>query len=180
MTIKEPSTSAEFEAMWRLNHAVFAHELRLHDEHENLSLEDKFHHKNIYRIAVDEEQCVVAMIAAHWQEPFSAVGHFGDMLQKMLIPAKTAEIRIFATIPEYRKRHVAIRLGATILRELFRRQFEMVVISGISSQRVLYEHIGFKVVGEPILIGEATFYPMIASLPEIMSSQKAFLRYCDE
>ncbi|MBO7091348.1 MAG: hypothetical protein J6W23_06150, partial [Victivallales bacterium] len=52
-TIKSPESELEVRGMWRLNHAVFAEEYPQHPVEPDGCLIDKFHGKNIYRIAWD-------------------------------------------------------------------------------------------------------------------------------
>ena len=49
LLVKEPESDEEFQAMWQLNHEVFAGELGQHPRHPDCWLVDKFHHKNRYR-----------------------------------------------------------------------------------------------------------------------------------
>ena len=62
--IKSPESDAEIHRMWRLNHAVFAEEYPQHPAELDGYLIDKFHDKNIYRIAWDGQD-VLGMISAH-------------------------------------------------------------------------------------------------------------------
>lgn len=46
LLVKVPESDEEFQAMWQLNHEVFAGELGQHPRHPDCRLVDKFHHKN--------------------------------------------------------------------------------------------------------------------------------------
>lgn len=107
------------------------------------------------------------MICAHWKEPFSAVERFGDVMRRAMVPGVTAELRLFAVRPEYRKTPLAPRLGATIFKKLDEMGFRLLIISGISEQKEFYD-ISVSAVGDPVQDGEALFYPMVADLPPIL------------
>ena len=82
--IKSPESDAEIHRMWRLNHAVFAEEYPQHPASADGCLIDKFHGKNIYRIAWDGKN-VLGMISAHWRPPFSAVAKFGGTVERHIV-----------------------------------------------------------------------------------------------
>lgn len=165
--IRPPRDEAEIRQLWHLNHAVFSEELRQHDIHDDGLLVDKFHAKNLYFAGWDNGEAV-GMICAHWKEPFSAVDRFGEVMRNKIIPGKTAEIRLFALRPEYRKTSLAPRLGTMMFKKLEEMEFSLLIISGISTQKGFYEHIGFGAIGEPVKDGDAYFYPMAADLALIL------------
>jgi len=176
MLIKEPETKAEIDSMWQLNHRIFAEEFPQHPPHADGRLVDKFHAKNLYRIAWDGER-TVGMICAHWQPPFSAVMKFGSWLSSRLPEGKTAEIRLFALLPEYRCGPLAIALAASMLVELEKRGLQTLVISGISVQQKFYRHIGFQVAGEPVNENGVIFFPMTGDLSAILKTNPTWQKY---
>ena len=177
--IKSPESDAEIHRMWRLNHAVFAEEYPQHPTSADGCLIDKFHGKNIYRIAWDGQD-VLGMISAHWRPPFSAVAKFGETVERLLIDGKTAEIRLLALQKEVRGTSLAVQLAVSLMTELQSLGMELLVISGISVQVRFYRHVGFEVVGEPVSENGIVFYPMIGRLEEILSRKDVIERYaCD-
>lgn len=176
--IKVPETDQEYCSMWQLNHEVFAREFPQHPTTENGQLIDKFHGKNVYRIAWDGQQ-VLGMISAHWKPPFSAVQKFGEPLEKKLLPGKTGEIRLLALRKEIRGSSLAVKLGVSIMKELLCQGMELVVISGISSQVNFYQHIGFKVQGAPVTENGIDFYPMLGNLKEMITQHTTYERYAE-
>jgi ribosomal protein S18 acetylase RimI-like enzyme len=163
ITIKVPDTEQEFQEMWQLNCDVFCRELGQHPVPEGGLLVDRFHEHNFYRIAWDGEH-VCGMICAHSDPPFSAVGHFGEVMAKEVIPGKTAEIRLFSLRPGFRGSRVAAQLAAALSFDLKARGIEKVIITAVASQCRLYKHIGFEVIGGSIIDGNVEFYPMIANV----------------
>ena len=174
--IKEPASEAEFRGMWRLNHAVFAEEYPQHPAEPDGCLVDKFHGKNIYRIAWDGKN-VLGMISAHWKPPFSAVAKFGETVERLLIDGKTAEIRLLALRKEVRGTSLAVQLAISLMTELQSLGMELLVISGISVQVRFYRHVGFEIVGEPVSENGIVFYPMIGHLDKILSRKDICERY---
>ena len=166
VTIGEPRTVAEIRGMWQLNHDVFSRELHQHELHPDGILVDKFHNKNLYRIALKNGE-VIGMVCAHWQPPFSAATRFGAVLTPWLTERKIGEIRLFAVKPEWRHTTVSCRLAASLIAALAEQGIERLVISGIASRKTLYEHAGFHVAGPPVRDGAAEFYPMIADLESL-------------
>ena len=101
LLVKVPESDEEFQAMWQLNHEVFAGELGQHPRHPDCWLVDKFHHKNRYRIAWDGS-VAAGMICAHSEPPFSAEMRFGQVIASRIRKGRTAEIRLFTVRKEYR------------------------------------------------------------------------------
>ena len=174
--IKSPEGELEVRGMWRLNHAVFAEEYPQHPAKPDGCLIDKFHGKNIYRIAWDGQD-VLGMISAHWRPPFSAVAKFGETVERLLIDGKTAEIRLLALRKDMRGTSLAVQLAVSLMTELQRLGMELLVISGISVQVRFYRHVGFEVVGDPVSENGIVFYPMIGRLEEILSRKDVIERY---
>ena len=163
ITIKIPDTEQEFQEMWQLNCDVFCRELGQHPVPESGILVDRFHENNFYRIAWDGEH-VCGMICAHSDPPYSAVGHFGKVMEKEVIPGKTAEIRLFAIRVGFRGSRIMAQLAAALSFDLKARGIEKVIITAVADRRRLYEHIGFEVIGDSIIDGSVEFYPMIANV----------------
>jgi len=163
ITIKAPETPEEFREMWQLNCDVFCRELGQHPVPDDGTLIDRFHDRNFYRIAWDGEH-VLGMISAHTDPPYSAVAHFGGVMEREILPGKTAEIRLFALRPGFRGSRIAAELSQAISAELRSRGVEKVLITAVAAQCRLYRHIGFRQVGDPIIDGRAEFYPMVADV----------------
>ena len=65
-SFRKAETEAELEQVFRLNHEVFAGELRQHHTNTHGILVDKFHDKNSYLIAMAHQQ-VIGMLTYHDQ-----------------------------------------------------------------------------------------------------------------
>ncbi len=168
--ITAPRHPADFDAMWRFNHTVFATELAMRECCPEARLVDKFHGKNFYRIAIDPtDSMIIGMISAHHQAPYSAVEHFGETVADGIADGLLGEIRLYAVAPAWRKTSVAARLGLAVLEALDAAGVTEVVISGISEQQEFYKHLGFQVVGKPVSCGHTLLYPMRSPLPRLLN-----------
>ena len=177
-----PETAEEFEQLWQLNHQVFASELKMRSISEEGKIVDKFHHKNIYRAArVISDGTLAGMISAHWRPPYSAAAHFGESVVTPPAEGKLAEIRLFALLPQYRSTTLASQLAVPLLLELGSQGVSEVIISGISTRKTFYEHIGFQAIGDALREGETLLYPMRGKLPLILARcRQALERYSKE
>ena len=142
-------------------------------------LVDKFHHNNIFLVArCTAEVALIGMISAHHEAPYSAAEHFGEEIASLPADGLLAEIRLFALLPGYRSTTLAAQLAVPLLLELEKKGVSEVIISGISTRKKFYEHIGFQVMGEGVVSGETVLYPMRGKLQTILHCcQQALERY---
>lgn len=175
LLIKVPESDEEFQAMWQLNHEVFAGELGQHPRYSDCRLVDKFHYKNRYRIAWDGS-AAVGMICAHSEPPFSAEMRFGQVIASRIRKGKTAEIRLFAVRKEYRFTTLPARLAVPLLLELKSSGIENIIISAVEFRRRLYSRLGFITLGESVMDGASRFYPMAAELESLCRHCQCVLR----
>ena len=167
--IISPESAEEFQKLWQLNYQIFAAELKMRPETQTPFLVDKFHHKNIYRVArCTAEGAFIGMISAHHEAPYSAAEHFGEEIASLPADGLLAEIRLFALLPGYRSTTLAAQLAVPLLQELDSRGVSEVIISGISNMRSFYEHLGFCVAGAPVKEGSTLLYPMRGKLSLIL------------
>lgn len=177
--IRKPLSDSDFNAMWSLNHAVFAEELSQHQCRPDGLLQDKFHHKNTYFIACRGNE-FAGMISAHWQQPFSFDMKFSLESASMYQNDRLGEVRLLCVKKKYRSSTVASRLLFAIVRELEKKNITRILISGIDKQKRLYEHMGFNVVGESLKDGNAVFHPMSADRTEILGRLDKVLKRYDK
>ena len=177
-----PCTEEEFDALWQLNHEIFASELKMRATSDNGRIVDKFHHKNIYRaLRVCDSGKLAGLISAHWQAPYSAAAHFGDEVCAPPREGKLGEIRLYALLAQYRSTTLAAQLAVPLLLELDKNGVSEVIISGISTRKRFYEHLGFKAAGEPVAEGDTQLYPMRGNLKEILNNcRRALERFAAE
>ncbi len=176
-TFRLPDSEADWQSVWELNHAVFSAELGQHPVAADGRLTDRFHAGNLYRVAWQDERAA-GMITAHFQAPFSAVERFGQSMADQVLPGETAEIRLFAVRPEFRRTPLPLRLAASLLAELSRRGVKRLIISGYEERRRLYERIGFRIVGEAVRDGNAVFHPMATDLATVLTLGRGAMTRC--
>ncbi len=152
--------SAELiEQIHRLNHDVFAVEIRQHAVRADRRLIDKFHDKNSYFVALDNGD-VVGLVSTHWTRPFSIEERCPGFGEKIPLDARVAEIRLLAVRRDYRRSGVFWGLVATVAEFLLKAGFEVAVISALSERQSMYERLGFEALGDATSSGEASFVPM--------------------
>lgn len=176
IVIKKPETPEEFHSMWQLNSDIFCRELGLREMPPEGILIDRFHNDNFYNIAWDGSQ-VVGMLCAHQNPPYSAVDHFGEVMEREIVPDHTAEIRLFALRPGVRGSRIAAKLSFALAHDLQERNITKVLISAVADQCRLYRHLGFQAIGDPINERGVLLYPMIA---DVESSFKLLCRIYQE
>ena len=158
-------TEAEMQQVHRLNHRTFVEEVGQYPDDGSEMLVDKFHDKNRYFIALEDET-VVGMMAVHSEPPFSVTDRLEDpaLLDSF---GKVMEVRLFAIEPN--KRYGPVSRGLLwLVYEWARLQgFTHLVISGIESRIRLYERMGFRRIGKPVEDGDAAFVPMVLSFDSI-------------
>jgi hypothetical protein len=155
-SFKKAETEAELEQVFRLNHEVFAEEVRQHPSAPDRRLVDKFHRKNQYAIAL-LDGVVVGMIAFHDEPPYSVEQKLADT--GVLVGfGKLAEIRLLAIKPAHR--------NGLLLRGLFLEVYRLsqdadaLVISGLREEASIYRTLGFEALGPEVNSGEAWYIPM--------------------
>ena len=165
---KRAETEAEFEQIFRMNHSVFSLELRQHAADPSMRRVDKFHDKNLYLIALEQER-VVAMAAAHDQPPFSVADRLADptVLERY---GRLMEVRLLAIDPGHRSG----LLLAGLLRLLYEhaRQYEAVAISGHVDECAMYRKLGFRDLGPPVRSGEAEYVPMVLKVADLAAREE--------
>ena len=97
---REPRSTAELEALYRLNHRVFAEEIPQHGPSGG-RLVDKFDHKNRYFVALRDGR-LVGMLAAHDEPPFSAADKLKEPAALEAVRDSCLEVRLLAVEPSLR------------------------------------------------------------------------------
>ncbi|PYT19281.1 MAG: hypothetical protein DMG59_00965 [Acidobacteria bacterium] len=169
---KKAEAEAEFEQIFRLNHAVFARELRQYAADSSARLVDKFHDKNLYVIAVSDEE-VVGMIAAHDRPPFSIVDRLPDpgVLEQF---GRLIEVRLLAIDPAHRSGMVLAGLFLTLYQHV--RKYDAVAISGRVEECPMYHRLGFHDLGPPVRSGQAEFVPMALRVADLARREPRWRR----
>ncbi|HEV8145422.1 MAG TPA: GNAT family N-acetyltransferase [Bryobacteraceae bacterium] len=172
---KKAETDAELEQVFRLNHDVFAGELRQHSTSEEGRLVDKFHLKNLYLIALEDDR-VVGMLTTHDQPPFSVADKLADVsvLEKY---GRIVEVRLLAIEPEHRNRLVLSGLFSLLYEHVH--TYDSLAISGYVEQAAMYHKLGFHDLGPPVTSGKAQYIPMAATIEELRKRAVVWNRTLD-
>jgi predicted N-acetyltransferase YhbS len=160
---KRAETQDEFDQLFRLNHATFAGELEQYPTLESGRLVDKFHDKNLYVIALLENE-VVGMISLHAEPPFSVAAKLADPTVLDTL-GKVAEIRLLAVAPPHRNGVVMAGLMMSVYEHAS--AYDGVVISGHVDQCKLYRELGFKDLGPAVESGRASYIPMALRIADL-------------
>jgi GNAT superfamily N-acetyltransferase len=169
---KKADTEAEFERIFHLNHTVFAEELRQYTSDPSARLADKFHHKNVYLIALADEE-VIGMIALHNQAPFSVAEKLADP-RVLAAHGRLLEARLLAVAPAHRNGWVMAGLMLALYD--YARSYDAIVISGLEAEAGMYHRLGFRDLGTPVRSGEAVFVPMVARVADLAERQTRWKR----
>ena len=162
-TFKQAQTEAEFEQVHRLNHATFVVEVGQYGDTGERRLVDKFHHKNIYFIAILEGE-IVGMVSAHDRPPFSIADRLSGPEVLDRLGGHPIEVRLLAIQPDSRHGLVFPGLLLAIHEHAIRNGCTHVLISGIQQRLPLYRKLGFRALGPAVSHGQAWFVPMVLDL----------------
>lgn len=157
---KQADTPGEFDQIHRLNFDTFVREVPQHDISAGDSLVDKFHEKNVYLIALHDDE-VVGMLAAHDRPPFSTASRLADPGLIARLGGRPLEVRLLAIKPGVRHGRVFAGLGWLLCEHALRHGHSHLLISGLSDRLRFYERLGFRALGPAVRSGQAYFVPMV-------------------
>ncbi|KAA6461205.1 aminotransferase class V-fold PLP-dependent enzyme [Acidobacteria bacterium AB60] len=155
---KEARTPQEFEQIHRLNHQVFAAEIRQHNPNPDGLLVDRFHPTNRYFLALSEGS-LAGMVSVHPGPEFSIASRLPSptLLSSLRAPL---EVRLLAVHPRYRRSLVLPGLLLQIYDYARQNRFSDLLISGIVDRVPMYRKMGFVPIGHAVPSGQACFVPM--------------------
>lgn len=159
---KIAQTKAEFDAIEKLNYAIFVEEIPQHEPNESKRKVDRFHAENTYLIVYKEKE-IVGMLAFRDQRPFSIdekIGVVENYLEEGLCE-KLCEIRLLAVKKEYRTGRVLLRLARALYSFAYEKGYSAAVISGTTREEKLYKQMGFTQFAPAVGTEEAKFLPMV-------------------
>jgi aspartate aminotransferase-like enzyme len=159
---RRAQTEAEFEAIHRLNHRIFAEEVGQHGRRADGRLVDRFHERNAYFIACRDGE-LVGMVSVHAGPEFSIASRLRDpeSLQALRAPL---EVRLLAVLPECREGAVVAGLFSQVDAYARRNRYSDLLISGIAKREGMYRKLGFQSMGPAVACGDAAFVPMRLSV----------------
>jgi aspartate aminotransferase-like enzyme len=165
-TFKQAETPQEFEEIHRLNYQTFVSEIPQHPDPGNGRLVDKFHHKNSYFIAVEDDQ-LIGMVCGHDQPPFSVADRLTDPAILQQPGMRPLEVRLLAVRPEKRNSTIFFGLLWTIYEHAQRRGYTHLLLSGIQERLPFYQRLGCTALGPAVPCGQAAFVPMVMTIGQL-------------
>jgi hypothetical protein len=163
---KRANTDDEFEQIHALNYRTFVGEIGQYADNGNDRLIDKFHHKNIYFIAL-QGRLVVGMVSVHGQPPFSIADRLPDPSILQRPDMRPLEVRLLAVDQERRNSVVIAGLVYTLYQYAQENGITHLFISGVQERLSLYEQLGFERIGPDVTSGNAVFVPMVCQVADI-------------
>ena len=163
LRVKLASEPFEFEQIYALNHRTFAEEIPRYAPVPTGRLVDRFDAENTYVIGLRGRR-LAGMVAVRSTRPFSLDERLADP-DSYLPPGRSiCELRLLAVHPVERRGRLLPALLAAVWDHCVAHGYDLAVISGITRQQKLYEHLGFVPFGPLIGTREAQFQPMMLTL----------------
>jgi hypothetical protein len=163
LTFKQADSAWEFEQIHRLNYRTFAEEIGQYAPDGSGVLVDRFHDKNRYFIAVQDDE-VIGMVAVHDQAPFSVSSRLSDPAILDSLGDRLLEVRLLALDAGSRHRMIFANLLWQVYLFAHQEGHSHLIISGITAKLEMYERMGFEALGPAVQTGEASFVPMALCL----------------
>ena len=152
----------EFKLIAKLNHKVFADELKQYLVNKNKALIDKFHSENKYFICLKQKK-LIAMVAVRKNRPFSLDSKVTNLDNYFPKDAKLGEIRLLSIEKDNRFGAIIVELFKMVRQWAYQENLDIILISGIIKQLALYRRLGFLPFSEPVKNGEVWYQPMYLS-----------------
>ncbi|MEM7113772.1 MAG: GNAT family N-acetyltransferase [Chloroflexota bacterium] len=166
------ANAGDWDAIAELNHDTFSVELGQYQPSENGRKTDRLHTTNLYIVAYNADE-LVGMLSmtlpntAHIST-FKRIKTISNDIRNNL--HKTAEIRLLAIKPAYRRQGLFDRLILAVLHYCDQHGIERIIMSGIENKVPLYQFMGFKTVSAPVREGQAVYHPMMLTRQQFEAS----------
>jgi GNAT superfamily N-acetyltransferase len=161
--VKIATEEWEFEQIHRLNHQTFAEEIPQHPATASGRLVDRFHGDNMYIVALDERR-LAGMLAVRGRRPFSLDQRLPDLDSYLPAGRSICELRLLAVEKRDRSGRLLPALLDYVWKYCVAQGFDLALISGVTHQLRLYQHLGFVPFGPVVGTPEAQFQPMMLTL----------------
>lgn len=161
-------SEGDYAALRRLNHEIFAGELRQHAETAEGVLVDRYEAKSRFLLAWREDE-LAGMVSVHGEPPYSIEQKLADASLLDRYQGRKLEVRLLAIRPGERNRMALAGLLGHVLQTAREEGFAWLLISGLRERMGFYERLGFAAIGPAVQSGEACYAPMVmevAKAPE--------------
>lgn len=160
------TTTEEFDQINKLNYKTFVEEIQQHPQNPKKYLIDRFHTENTYVICT-ENNSVIAMVSVRGNRPFSLDGKIKDLDSFFPTNFKPCEIRLLSIETNRRSGRILQGLLTKLALVCIKKGFDIALISGIISQKKLYQRLGFLPFGDPVKSGQVFYQPMFKKLEDL-------------
>jgi len=170
-TFKIADLPQEFDQINRLLYQTFVVEVPRYDDPGTDYLVDKFHDRNVYLIALRNRN-VCGMVAVHDRPPFSVAAAIEDPSILDRLGPSLMEARVFAIAPEERTGLAFPGLACSVYEYAKTNHYGHILITGLAARQRMYERMGFRALGSPVLRGHEHFVPMVLDLLRLPDNAK--------
>ncbi len=165
LVVRDAHGPADFDAIRRLNEAVFAREIGQHAPSDDGRLIDQFEDRSRFYTAWRGDELVgMVCYGTGADGPFSIDGKLDDPSVIDAYRDAAIEIRLLAVKPGERMTRACWLMLRELARDVVKEGYRFALISGIESQQRLYQRAGFTALGPPVRRGGALFTPMMLTL----------------
>ncbi|MSP21770.1 MAG: aminotransferase class V-fold PLP-dependent enzyme [Dehalococcoidia bacterium] len=165
LVVRSARGPADFDAIRRLNEAVFAREIGQHEPSADGRLVDQFEARSRFYTAWRGNELVgMVCYATGAGGPLSIEAKLDDARIIDAYRPTAIEIRLLAVRPGERNSRAAWLMLRDLARDVVQLGYRYALISGIDSQMRLYQRFGFTALGPPVRRRDALFTPMVLTL----------------
>lgn len=167
--VRRPTSAEDFDAIRRLNEAVFAREIRQHEPSSDGRLVDPFEERSHFYTAWRGDELVGMVCYGTGKDgPLSIEGKLDNPSIIDAYRAQAIEIRLLAVTPGERMTRACWLMLRDLARDAVAEGYRYALISGIESQQRLYQRAGFEAIGPAVRRGDALFTPMVLTFDRFM------------
>ena len=159
LTFRVARGERELEQLHALHYRAFVEEIPQHPRNEARRHVDRFHHENVYVVAVDGDS-VVGSLALRTRRPFSLDLKLPDLDAHLPPNRRFCEVRLLNIVPEHRRGSVLPGLLTALTDYAEAERIDAAVISATTRQLRLYGRLGFVPFGPLVGSADAPFQPM--------------------
>nr|WP_146530465.1 hypothetical protein [Novipirellula artificiosorum] len=172
---KTADSACERAEVNQLLYRTFVLEIPRYDDPGTDSLVDKFDHCNIYFVAI-HDGCVCGTMAVHDGPIFSAASAIANPSVLAQLSRPLLEARIFAVDSNHRSGVVFAGLACSVHQYAISNGYAHILISGLERRQDMYERMGFRSLGPPVVRGNDRFVPMSLDLATVPTQVKKDLK----
>jgi GNAT superfamily N-acetyltransferase len=160
------TSTAEFEAIHRLNYRAFVEEIPQHPPNPERLLIDRFHSQNVYVIAKSGD-AIIGMVCLRGERPFSMDAKLADLDSLLPRASRICELRLLYVVPEARRSNIFYGLARALFATAISHHYDLAIVSATLRETRLYRHLGFVAFGHEVGSADARYQPMWLDLESL-------------